>query len=54
MDRKPDVIGLIGFRDSKVIRLNTFMAKLFCFFFNKIGEVKDFSFFLLCSVFKVL
>ena len=33
VDRKPDVIGLIGLRDSKVIGLNTFMAFFFFFFF---------------------
>ena len=41
MDRKPDLIGLIGLQDSKVIGLNKFLVN---FFLNKIGELKDFSF----------
>ena len=50
---KPDVISLIGLRDSKDIGLNKFMA-VYIYFFNKIGELKDFPFSLLCCVFKVL
>ena len=33
MDRKSDVIGLIGLRDSKVIGSNKFMAIFFIYFY---------------------